>query len=87
MFVKENPDRKKKWKIQFNLDPSKQVNEVIFSRKSDSSNVFHSPIKFNNINIAKCPIQKHLGPVYNLISTPRLRWIDNTFSSPRGELS
>ena len=25
--------------------------------------------------------------VYNLISTPRLRWIDSNFSSLRGELS
>ena len=49
--------------MQFNLDPNKQVNEVIFSRKSDSANVFHPPIKFNNDRIAKCPNQKHLGIV------------------------
>ena len=46
--------------MQFNPDPNKQANEVIFSRKSDSANVFHPPIKFNNNNIAKCPSQNHL---------------------------
>ena len=27
------------WKIQFNPDPNKQANEVIFTRKSNSSNL------------------------------------------------
>ena len=49
------------WKMQFNADPNKQANEVIFSRKSDSANVFLPPIKFNNNSIPKCPSQKHLG--------------------------
>ena len=51
------------WKMQFNPDPNKQANEVIFSRKSDSANVFHPPIKLNNNSIPKCPSQKHLGIV------------------------
>ena len=34
------------WKIQFNLDPNKQANEVIFSRKANSNNLSHyAPIK------------------------------------------
>ena len=48
------------WKMQFNPDPNKQANEVIFFRKSNSANVFHPSIKFNNNSIAKCPSQKHL---------------------------
>ena len=43
------------WKIQCNPYPKKQANEVIFSRKSDSANVFHLPIKFSNDIIAKFP--------------------------------
>ena len=49
--------------MQFNPDPDKQANEVIFSRKSDSANVFLPPIKFNNNSILKCSSQKHLGIV------------------------
>ena len=49
--------------MQSNPDPNKEANEVVFSRKSDSENVFHPSIKFNNNSIAKCPNQKHLGIV------------------------
>ena len=49
--------------MQFNPDPNKQANAVIFSRKSDSANDFHPSIKFNNNSIAKCPSQKYLGIV------------------------
>ena len=51
------------WKMQINPDPNKQANEVIFSRKCDSANVFHPLIKLNNNSIPKCPSQKHLGIV------------------------
>ena len=51
------------WKMQFNPDPYKQANEVIFSRKTNSNNLSHPPIKFSNNNISKCPHQKHLGIV------------------------
>ena len=53
------------WKMQFNPDPNKQANEVIFSRKSDSANVFHPPITLNNNSIPKCPSQKQLRIVLN----------------------
>ena len=46
-----------RWKMQFNPDPNKQANEVIFSGKSISHNLSHSPIKF----IERCNHQKHLG--------------------------
>ena len=51
------------WKMQFNPDLNKQVNEVIFSRKTNSNNLSHPPIKFNNNDISKWPDQKHLGIV------------------------
>ena len=51
------------WKMQFDPDPNKQANEVIFSRKTSSKNLSHPPIKFNNSDISKCPHQKHLGIV------------------------
>ena len=52
------------WKMQFNPDPNKQANEVIFSCKLVSNNLLHLPVKFNNNNnISRCPHQKHLGVV------------------------
>ena len=48
------------WKMQFNPDPNKQTNEVIFSRKTNSNNLSHPSIKFNKNNFSKCPHQKHL---------------------------
>ena len=48
-------------KMQFNPDPNKQANEVIFSRKSNSFP--YPPVKFNENNITKCSYQKHLGIV------------------------
>ena len=49
--------------MQFNPDRNKQANEVIFSRKTSSNNLSHSPLKFSNNDISKCPDQKHLGIV------------------------
>ena len=51
--------------MQFIPDSNKQANEVTFSLKSDSANVLHLPIKFNNNSIAKYPSQKHLGIVFS----------------------
>ena len=48
------------WKMQFNPDPNKQANEVIFSGKLVSNNLLHPSVKFNN-NISRCSHQKHLG--------------------------
>ena len=47
--------------MQFNPDPKKQTNEVIFSRKTSNSS--HTPITFNNIDINKYLHQKHLSIV------------------------
>ena len=49
------------WKLQFNPDPKKQANEVIFSCKSNT--YMYPPVKLNNNTIAKSPHQKHLGVV------------------------
>ena len=46
--------------MQFNPDPKKQTNEVIFSGKTSSNNLLHPPIKFNNDAIPKCPPSKAL---------------------------
>ena len=51
------------WKMQFNPDPNKQANEVIFSRISNSNSFPYTPVKFNENNITKCSYQKHLGIV------------------------
>ena len=47
------------WKMSFNPDPSKQAQEVIFSRKL--KNVSNPPLVFNNANVSSCESQKHLG--------------------------
>ena len=52
--------------MQFNPDPSKQANKVIFSRKSDSTNFSRLPInnfKFNNNSIANENFQKKIEKV------------------------
>ena len=51
------------WKMLFNLDPNRQTNEVIFSRKPSLNNLLYSPIKFNDNDISKRFHQKHLGIV------------------------
>ena len=47
--------------MQFNPDPKKPANEVIFSRKSNRCT--YPPVTCNNNIIATCPHQKHLGVV------------------------
>ena len=47
------------WKMNFNPDPSKQAQEIIFSRKTQEN--FHPPLYFNNIKVEQTALQKHLG--------------------------
>ena len=42
------------WKMQFNPDPNKQANVVIFSRKSNPNSFPYPPVKLNENNITKC---------------------------------
>ena len=45
--------------MSFNPDKSKQVQEVIFSRKTQG--VIHPPAIFNNIPVVHSSCKKHLG--------------------------
>ena len=47
------------WKMEFNLDPTKQATEVLFSCKKSSPN--HPKLIFNGTYVAKANEQKHLG--------------------------
>ena len=47
------------WKMHFNLDPSKQAQKVIFSRKHPNLN--QDSTYFNRNLVQQVPSQKHLG--------------------------
>ena len=47
--------------MSFNPDPSKQAQEVIFSRKTKKVN--HSHLILNNIAVTHAAFQKHLGVI------------------------
>ena len=47
------------WKMSFNPDPSKQAQEVLFSRKIQKT--CHPSIYFNNKSVKQVRSQKHLG--------------------------
>ena len=47
------------WKLSFDPDPNKHVQEVIFSRKLKK--VCHPPFRFNNNNVSQASSQKYSG--------------------------
>ena len=47
--------------MNFNPDPTKQAQEVIFSRKAKE--IKHSSLVFNNSSGSKSSSQKHLGAI------------------------
>ena len=47
------------WKLEFNPDPTKQANEILFSYKKSSTN--HPQLLFNGTAVVKVNEQKHLG--------------------------
>ena len=47
------------WKMNFNPDPTKQAQELIFSRKVQTTN--HPPIFFNENVVRQTSLQKHFG--------------------------
>ena len=47
------------WKMSFNPDPSKQAQEVIFSRKVNKDS--HLSLTFNNSIVYQVTSRKHLG--------------------------
>ena len=52
------------WKMNFNSDPSKQAQEVLFSSKIKSPN--HPCLHFSNNPVNQTPFQKHLGMYLDL---------------------
>ena len=62
------------WKMNFNLDPTKQAHEVIFSRKAKE--IYHPPLVFNNTNVSLPSSQKHMGVILEskLIFDEHLKW-------------
>ena len=59
MILKKINDWAYQWKMNFNPDPSKQAQEITFSRKIQEN--FHPPFYFNNIKVEQTALQKHLG--------------------------
>ena len=51
--------------MSFNPDPSKQAQEVIFSRKTKKE--YYPPLAFNNNNVLETNSQKHLGVVLDIV--------------------
>ena len=49
--------------MNFNPDPSKQAQEVIFSRKLQKTN--HNQVYFNHNSVKQVPSQKHIGMYLN----------------------
>ena len=47
------------WKMGFNPDPSKQVQEIVFSRKTKK--IGHPTLHFNNSIVSQFQYQNHLG--------------------------
>ena len=47
------------WEMNFNPDPSKQAQKVIFSRKLQKTN--QNQVNFNRNSVKQVPSQKHLG--------------------------
>lgn len=48
-----------KWKMSFNLDKSKQGQQVVFSSKQSKSQ--HAQLPFNNVPVDRFSLQKHIG--------------------------
>ena len=47
------------WKMSFNPDPSKQAQEITFSRKTKKNS--HPLLRFNNSIVSQSPHQKQIG--------------------------
>ena len=49
------------WKMIFSPDPSKQAQEIVFSRNRKANASNHETVYFNNVPVIRNNIQKHLG--------------------------
>ena len=56
--------------MQFNPNPKKQAQEVIFSKKAESNNSL--PLTFNKTEVRTCQSQKHLGLILKWKSKTRV---------------
>ena len=74
------------WKMNFNPDPTKQADEVIFSRKAKE--IYHPPLVFNNTNVSQSSSQKHLGVILDskLIFDEHLKMVSLKISKTLGLL-
>ena len=72
--------------MSFNPDPSKQAQEVIFSRKTKKE--YHPPLAFNSNNVLETNSQKHLGVVLDnrLFFEDHLKMISNKVNKTIGLL-
>ena len=72
--------------MSFNPDPSKQSQEVIFSRKIKKPS--HPVLILNNKHVMQTPYQKHLGLTLDEKSNfgEHLRYIANKVNTPIGLL-
>ena len=76
-----------KWKMNFNPDPNKQAQEIIFSRKKTAS--LHPVVYFDNKPVKSTQIHKHLGMMLdsNLSYKHNMKSILNKVNSTNGLLS
>ena len=74
------------WKMNFNPDPAKQADEVIFSRKAKET--YHPPLVFNNSSVSQSSSQKHLGVILDskLIFDEHLKMVSLKISKTLGLL-
>ena len=63
-----NNNRAVQWKMNFNPDPTKQAQELLFSQKTSSKP--YPSLNFNDNPVDQVPLQKHLG----LFLDPKLRF-------------
>ena len=74
------------WNMSFNLDPTKQAHEVIFSPKAKE--MYHSLLVFNNVSVSQLSSQKHLGVLLDskLIFDEHLKMVSLKISKTLGLL-
>ena len=72
--------------MSFNPDPSKQAQEIIFSRKKMKST--HPNVYFNNIPVNSTSVHKHLGMLLDdkLSYKHHLKFVLNTIKKTIGLL-
>ena len=63
LSAKNLRDDLKKWKMSFNPDPNKQVQEVIFSRELNKPS--HPSLNFDNTVVIQLTNHKHIGMILN----------------------